>query len=429
MSAGVVSSADAAAELVDILERGAIRAVYQPIHRLREREIVGYEALARGPVGSPLERPDLLFAVAREEGLVAELDHVCRAAAFEGALEGGLGRGRWLTVNVEPAALTTWAPPRLADIIERAASQLDVVIEITERMLTAYPAALLDLVERARRRGWRIALDDVGADPASLALMPLVAPDIIKLDLRMVQERPSLQIARLVSAVNAEVERSGAVLLAEGIETDEHLQTALSFGAALGQGWLFSRPGDLPGELPALTRPLEFPAQRRQAAHTTPFWDVAEERTPRAARKDLLIEMSKLLEAEAAGLGEAAIVLATFQDVRHFTPATVERYAGLGPRTSFTGVLGRDMPGEPAPGVRGAVIAEDDRLLDEWNIAVLGPHFAAALVARDLGDEGPELHRRFDYVLTYDRELVRRAATAMMRRIEGDHDGLGALPR
>lgn len=418
---------EAPSELRGILDRGDVHAVYQPIHRLKEAEIVGFEALARGPAGSPLERPDLMFAAARADGLVGELDHACRAAAFEGALAAGLKRGRWLTVNVEPAALATGVPAHLAAVLDRAAAELDVVIELTERMLTAYPAALLELVEQARRRGWRIALDDVGADPASLALMPLVHPDVIKLDLRIVQDRPSLEIARLVSAVNAEVERSGAVLLAEGIENEEHLRTALSLGAALGQGWLWGRPGDLPIGLPRPGRPLRLPERGRRSALATPFGDVTEERTPREAKKALLFEVTRLLEREAADLGESAVVLATFQDVSNLTPATLARYAGLGSHSTFTGIFGRGVPSRPAPGVRGASLEDDDPLRDEWNIAVLGPHFAAALVSRDMGDGGAEEERRFEYVLTYDRELVRRTAVAMMRRFEGDVETLEAV--
>jgi DICT domain-containing protein len=71
----------------------------------------------------------------------------------------------------------------------------------------------------------------------------------------------------------------------------------------------------------------------------------------------------------------------------------------------------------PAPGVRGAAIAGDDPLRDEWSVVVLGPHFAGALVAVDLGDDGPDEERRFDFALTYDRDLVVDAGNALMGRI------------
>ena len=70
-----------------------------------------------------------------------------------------------------------------------------------------------------------------------------------------------------------------------------------------------------------------------------------------------------------------------------------------------------------ADGVRAVDLAAGDPLLAEWNVIVVGPHFAGALLARDLGDGGDDRQRRFDYLITHDRELVIRAARAMLRRI------------
>ena len=85
------------------------------------------------------------------------------------------------------------------------------------------------------------------------------------------------------------------------------------------------------------------------------------------------------------------------------------------------------MTPEPVPGVRGAVLAPDDPVRDEWDIAVVGPHFAGALVARDLGDDGPDADRRFEFVLTYDRDLAVEIASSLMRRIHPDPNGTRAL--
>ncbi len=79
--------------------------------------------------------------------------------------------------------------------------------------------------------------------------------------------------------------------------------------------------------------------------------------------------------------------------------------------------LGVGLGPEPAPGVRGATLAENDALRDEWSVVVLAPHFAGALVAVDLGEIGPEDERRFDFALTYDRDLVITAASSLMRRV------------
>ena len=62
--------------------------------------------------------------------------------------------------------------------------------------------------------------------PARPPFMPLLRPDVVKLDLRLVQERPGPAVAEIMNAVNAYAERSGALVLAEGIEDDGHLRTA-----------------------------------------------------------------------------------------------------------------------------------------------------------------------------------------------------------
>jgi DICT domain-containing protein len=75
------------------------------------------------------------------------------------------------------------------------------------------------------------------------------------------------------------------------------------------------------------------------------------------------------------------------------------------------------MPATPAPGVRGASLAPGDPLRGEWAVIMVGPHFAAALVARDCGDDGPDVDRRFDVVITHDRDLVVRAAQPLLDRL------------
>ena len=112
-----------------------IRSVYQPIVRLADRRVIAYEALARGPAGSPLERPDALFAAARAEGLETALDWECWRAALRGALESGLGPDRALFVNVEPSSATSWVPEIGDPLLEDALDRFPLVVELTERAL------------------------------------------------------------------------------------------------------------------------------------------------------------------------------------------------------------------------------------------------------------------------------------------------------
>ncbi len=268
------------AVLEQLLAERAVRTVFQPLIALDSGQVLGFEALSRGPAGSVLERPELLLAAARRGRRLRNVDLACRAAALQAARSAGLATPYRLFINAEPGALGGWRPS-----VAHEQLPLIVVLELTERALTSQPAQLLQTVARVRALGWGVALDDVGADPASLALLPLVQPDVIKLDLALVQKRPSAHIAAVVNAVHAEAERSGTVVLAEGIETAEHLRTARAFGATVGQGWYFGRPGPLPSPLPAFgaAGPLPVMARRAGTDDPSPFDLAATQRPARDA--------------------------------------------------------------------------------------------------------------------------------------------------
>lgn len=407
-------------ELMAALATG-IRSVYQPIVRLADRRVIAYEALARGPAGSRLERPDVLFAMAREEGLETALDWECWRAALRGGLQAGLGPERALFVNVEPSSATSWVPEIGDPLLEEALERFPLVVEMTERALPNHTTDLIPLAEDLRRRGARIALDDVGTDPRSLALMPFLRPDVIKLDLGLMQDSPSREIAETAHAVAAEAERTGALILAEGIETEDHLRRALALGASYGQGWLFGRPGELRPDHQPDERNSIFPLRRNAAKmlprERTPFEIVAAKRPLRRADKRLLVELSRSIEHQTGNQASSTVVMSTFQEERYFTADTARRYAELAQGSALVAALGVGMAHEPAPGVRGVHLGADEPLRGEWNVIVLGPHYGAAFVARDLGDDLPDEERRFDFALTHDRDLVTEAARAMMRRL------------
>jgi EAL domain-containing protein (putative c-di-GMP-specific phosphodiesterase class I) len=389
--------------------------------RLPVRRVVAYEALARGPVGSALESPAALFAAAGAEGRVAELDWACRMAAMGGALDGRLDPATALLVNVEPDVLEADVPAADAPLLRRAEDGLTLIAEITERRLADRPAELLRAVAGLRRRGWGFALDDVGADWRSVALMPFLRPDLVKLDMRLVQEPFGAEAAAVVRAVRAYADASGAEVLAEGIETEEHEARALSWGATLGQGWLYGRPEPLPAvPVTGAARAGGLVTHLAPVGTRTPA-QIAESAGARfdVAPKGALLAHSIAMERRAQFDPDPVVILGTFQSARHFTVPTARRYARLAERSVFVGAFGVGLTDAPAPGVRGASLHANEQLAGEWNVVVVGPHHAAALIARDLGDGGPDLERRYAHTLIEDRELVLRAARSLMLRIVG----------
>jgi EAL domain len=123
-------------------------------------------------------------------------------------------------------------------------------------------------------------------------VLPFVRPDLIKLDMRLLQGRTTAEAAHIVNTVRAQAERADAVVIAEGIETIKHAREAAAAGAIIGQGFLFGYPAPLPSEMPPPTEAI--PLRKAQAAtgDATPWEVVAPARGARRTTKgewDLIV--------------------------------------------------------------------------------------------------------------------------------------------
>ena len=203
-----------------------LRPVFQPVVDLRDGTVRGYEALLRD--GEDRGAQTLLAAARREDSLLA-LDLAARDAALRTATEHGLGAPFTLFLNADPGTLDHYAP-------DLPPTRATLVVEVTERALIERPEAMLRALTRLRSAGWGIALDDVGGDSRSLALMSVLYPDVIKLDLRLLSGRDAEDVARIVTAVGAEAERRHTTVLAEGIDSEEPGSSPLAW-----QGGQFSK--------------------------------------------------------------------------------------------------------------------------------------------------------------------------------------------
>jgi EAL domain-containing protein (putative c-di-GMP-specific phosphodiesterase class I) len=401
--------AAAAGMLDEILEGGVLRSVFQPIVDLETGNLSGFEALARGPEGSVLERPDRLFAVARAEDRLAELDAACQATAVATAVTHAIRSPLTLFVNAEPDGAGFRALPRLGRDVRG-------IIELTERTLTSRLAHLLPAVQSAREQGWGIALDDVGADTRSLALMPLLRPDVIKLDLRLVQNQPTPEIAAIAGAVGAQAERTGATVLAEGIETEEQAQYARALGAMLGQGFLFGRPSAEPARIHAADIPLPIYSASLPYTWRTPFELASAHRTVRRGTIGLLAAISRELERQAATSRRTSLLISSFPGVDHWMSQMSEVYRELADELAFAAVLGVGIPPEPSPGLKGVNIYENDPVSGTWNVIVISAHFASMLAAKERPRDG-SVEQEFDFIFTYDRDVIVECAQALMLRV------------
>jgi DICT domain-containing protein len=126
--------------------------------------------------------------------------------------------------------------------------------------------------------------------------------------------------------------------------------------------------------------------------------------------------MTRLLEDQVFATPEC-VLLVNVGQARLITNDVGERYAELAGASTFAAALGVDLPASVATGLRSTDLSPDEPLAGEWDVVVVGPHFAGALVAQDLGDTGADLVRRYSFALTYDRELVLQAARALLQRV------------
>jgi EAL domain-containing protein (putative c-di-GMP-specific phosphodiesterase class I)/DICT domain-containing protein len=392
--------------IADVIERGLVSVAFQPIVELAGGDVVAHEALARGPSGTALEAPTALFAAAGAARLTDALDELCMRTAFRAARHAGI---RTLFVNAEPSVF--------GGPVVRPETDMQVVVEVTERGVVDRPAELLDALERSREAGWGVALDDIGADWRSLAMLPVIAPEVIKLDRGVIAGGPSRESSRILRASRAQIDRHAGILLAEGIEDPDHAQQAIAFGAALGQGFLLGRPAPSPARSSAPPLGFTVPSTTIER-ELTPFGLLRREGIATAVTtKRQLLPIARDIEDDAAEQSDPNILLGTFEDAELFGAATRERYARLAEGLAYVAVFGCGIEPRPAAGVVGASLEAGEALAEEWVVVSIGPHQTSALIARDLGDEVADLERRFEYALLSGRDIIEQAARSLMLRI------------
>ena len=216
-------------QLKKIIEEQEIYTLFHPIVKLPEYEIIGYEALSRGPGQGEFERPDKLFKVAYESDLLIELERLCRKNALTAA--SSMKPEHMLFLNVEPDSVND---PELRQIaastllLDSSLTPDRIVLEITERSAIMAFSAFRSALEYFRALGFKIAIDDAGAGYATLQSIIELKPDFIKLDMSLIRDIDSDNVKQqLVKALKRFGQETGVSMIAEGIETKGELRTLL----------------------------------------------------------------------------------------------------------------------------------------------------------------------------------------------------------
>jgi EAL domain-containing protein (putative c-di-GMP-specific phosphodiesterase class I) len=222
-----------------LIEGQGLGVALQPIVDLATGQVAGAEALARftHPGGEPMPTEET-FLDAHALGLGVELE----LAVIELALrsEARLPEGLYLALNVSPALLTDEA---LEEIVTRHDHDRPLVVELTEHQQVEDYGQLDEALARLRARGVRVAVDDVGSGFASFRHVTRVNPEILKLDRTLVSgidEDPVRQ--SLAAAIVAFARDVDAIVVSEGIESQNELACLMELAVRCGQGFYLARP-------------------------------------------------------------------------------------------------------------------------------------------------------------------------------------------
>ena len=240
--------------LHEILAGRKLSALFQPIIHMQSGEIIGYEGLIRGPSDSPLHAPMNLFKVARANDLTLEVEHLCRQVVLERFAELQLPGKLFLNVSPECLLLRNARHGETLEYIEHIGINPDrVIIELTENQPTYDYELMREAVLHYRNMGFQIAIDDLGEGFSSLRLWSELRPEYVKIDMHFIQginhDPVKLQFVRSIQEI---AEKSGTLVIAEGIEAQTELLVLRDLGVAFGQGYHLGRPNMVPARaLPA----------------------------------------------------------------------------------------------------------------------------------------------------------------------------------
>jgi hypothetical protein len=343
-----------------------------------------------------------------------------RASAIHDLADGTVVAAAMSSIAADPGA--DRHIPVLAPLIELThgvtenASVRDAVALVDEDEVFADPAVVLRRIAAVRERGVAVAVRVAESASRTTAALALVEPDVVVVPAEALTASDARAATTLLS-LRAHCERTNAVVVAEGIDSDLQRRAALAHGidfgcgAALSAAEVGAAPSSPRNRLfrePTWSAPLD-------SATASPFRILSAGRECVRSGKSLLVSMSAYLEARTEEAGPDTVALGTFQHRDHFTGAARRRWMSMADTLAHVAVFAVGF-GSSTSGPDLVPIDPHDPLVDEWNVILLGESFACALSALDLHRRTAGGEREFEYVVSYDREAVARAARATLSR-------------
>ncbi|WP_191602034.1 GGDEF domain-containing protein [Marinomonas algicola] len=286
-------------EFDQIIKQENIIPVFQPIFDITNGDLIGHEALTRGPEDSPFFYPSKLFTKAIQLGKLHELELICRQKSIQTFSE--LNLPGKLFLNVSASLLRSkehQSGMTLSILKEKKMSQTDIVIELSEQHPYDNEGVTLESVEHYRKMGFQVAIDDLGVGYSGLKLWSDLQPEIVKIDQYFIRDIHNNKVKQeFVRSIVAIGNRLDCQIIAEGIETKKELNQLLKLGVTIGQGYLLGRPtkeplvffnNELKENFLKRREKLDHKETIQSLAHTVPFLE----------HDNLLLEASELFKKQ-----------------------------------------------------------------------------------------------------------------------------------
>jgi EAL domain-containing protein (putative c-di-GMP-specific phosphodiesterase class I) len=247
----VLARLELRADLQRALDKDEFELHYQPVVRLRDKAIVGVEALVRWrhPLRG-LVPPNEFIPFAEESGLIVPLG---RWVLREGCRQARILRDR-CTDDLLPSISINLSVKQLFnnDIVADVASALAdaglpgsaLTLEITESVMMTDTELAVERLAELRKLGVRLAMDDFGTGYSSLSYLSRFPLDVLKMDRSLLAAGAGAVTSGLATAVLGLGDTFELEVVAEGIESSEQSRTLNELGCELGQGFLFAKPMD-----------------------------------------------------------------------------------------------------------------------------------------------------------------------------------------
>jgi diguanylate cyclase (GGDEF)-like protein len=233
-------------ELRVALDRGLISPVFQALVDARNGAVVGAEALARWRhPDRGMVPPSTFVPLAEDTGLIRRLGQAITQAAAATAVASAEMGALHLSLNVSAIEIrSSNFVESLQETLAQAGLAADrVQLEITERLFIDPSPEVLEKLDRLRRLGMKIAIDDFGIGSTSLRLLHTLPVDVLKIDRSFISG--SDRDRRADALVRAIIEMGHALdmqIVAEGVETTAQVERLAAYGCDFLQGYLFCEP-------------------------------------------------------------------------------------------------------------------------------------------------------------------------------------------